>query len=655
MANESTLLHAAIGAASRATGTPRLRAVDYLRVSTEEQRKGYGVARQSRKTTSHIVAKTWDHVGTYQDEGVSGSLEASERRDLNRLMADAHQQPRPFDVVVVPEGRAIGRKGRAFWHWVWTLEDLGVYVSVVADDYDNTTADGRKKMRRDADYAETEWETIRNRTQGGLQEKAEIVPAAHIGGPPPFGYRVENKGSKDSYLTIDEIESRIILYVFELVVGEGLNLRKVAIRLNVEKITTRSGKRWTPDNLRDRIMSQPVLEGVQAFRGAHAAKDANGAPVWGDSIAIQLPRILSPQQSELLQVKVSLTATHTNTQRAFYPLTGRVKSPCGRIFTGFCGESERPNRRRYRCAGNTPRIPNKNACKCSYVDADALESTVWEEVVKLIGDTRRLEDLAAEWVGMAEGDTRAHAERINDLDQKIAGLDDAITAVTVATARQSRSADAIAAATAPLSEERHQVQKLRDEAVAWLVEMEESDRRAKDLQSLAKMAQQAFPDMAPEQQAEILSLLEIQVTFIGPVPRERRGGVPCSVATWYQTAGLSVPAADLSQSDWETIAPILPPGRMGVVRRSVNAIFRKARTGKSWAQLVSGGHATRMAQKHFATWSSDGRWAQVEAALGSVERVEPWRPALLPPLLIEGHVDPRVMLYAEGPSPTGYR
>ncbi|MEH0576452.1 hypothetical protein QBA54_18590 [Streptomyces sp. B21-108] len=46
----------------------------------------------------------------------------------------------------MPDGRVIGRKGRAVWLWVWALEDIGVFVSVVADDYDNTTTEGRKKM-----------------------------------------------------------------------------------------------------------------------------------------------------------------------------------------------------------------------------------------------------------------------------------------------------------------------------------------------------------------------------------------------------------------------------------------------------------------------------------------------------------------------------
>lgn len=180
MANRTTLKRGATDVASRAVAGRTLRAVDYLRVSTEEQRKGYGVASQGRKTAKYIASKQWEHVDTYVDDGVSGSLAAEDRPHLNQLMADAHDHA--FDVVVVKEGRAIGRNGRAFWRWVWALEDIGIFVAIAEDDIDNTTAGGCKEMRRQADYAETEWETIRERTQGGLQEKAEDPNSPHIGG-----------------------------------------------------------------------------------------------------------------------------------------------------------------------------------------------------------------------------------------------------------------------------------------------------------------------------------------------------------------------------------------------------------------------------------------------------------------------------------------
>ncbi|MGD3111455.1 recombinase family protein [Streptomyces sp. YGL11-2] len=99
MANRTTLKRGATDLAARAVAGRTLRAVDYLRVSTEEQRKGYGVASQGRKTARYIATKQWEHVDTYVDDGVSGSLAAEDRPRLKQLMADAHDGA--FDVVVV--------------------------------------------------------------------------------------------------------------------------------------------------------------------------------------------------------------------------------------------------------------------------------------------------------------------------------------------------------------------------------------------------------------------------------------------------------------------------------------------------------------------------------------------------------------------------
>ncbi|MEU0672743.1 recombinase family protein [Streptomyces sp. NPDC006172] len=77
-------------------GVDTLRAVDYLRVSTEEQAKGFGISYTGKRTANHIRKKGWEHVRTYADEGVSGSLDHTERPDLKDLMRDAQQSPRPL-------------------------------------------------------------------------------------------------------------------------------------------------------------------------------------------------------------------------------------------------------------------------------------------------------------------------------------------------------------------------------------------------------------------------------------------------------------------------------------------------------------------------------------------------------------------------------
>ncbi|WP_246430389.1 recombinase family protein [Streptomyces rectiverticillatus] len=625
--------------------------MDYLRVSTEEQKKGFGVAAQGKKTRRHIGRKRWNHVATYADEGISGSLEMQDRPDLIRLMEDARNDQ--FDVVVVPEGRGIGRVGRAFWRWVWALEDLGIFVAIVDGDVDNTTPEGRREMRRQADYAETEWEAIRSRTQGGLQEKAEVGGAPHIGGKPPFGYRIRDQGKLGlSRLVIDEVEATVVRLVYTWVVEHGVSFRDAAIRLSAKKSTTRSGKQWTYPNLRDRILSGPVLNGELVFRGDHAKKDADGNPIWGETVRIQLPRILTPEEASALRKSVRGYRRRSGPNRAFYPLTGRIIGLCGAPYTGISREAVQGCDRFYRCNGKKEEVPGAEVCGCSYVEAPLLESRVWAEVVKLLGNSDRLGELVGEWVGMAADDQTAHTERIAELDKQIASMNSAISAVIVATANQHVDsgavpggiADAVTAATAALNGELAQLKEMREDAAAWLVEKEEADERAKSLQQLAQRARREPAEMEPEDQAEIISLLDLKVIFEGPVP-VRTGGVPCTVQAWYRSAGLDVPAADLSDAEWAQIAPLLPPERKGkraAVRRCVNALLYKARSGISWSTLPDEYGSQRTASAYFSRWVKDGTWARVNEVLADITRVPLPTVGLLPPMRVEDRFDPRV-------------
>ncbi|MFF6809035.1 recombinase family protein [Streptomyces sp. NPDC012403] len=161
-------------------------------MSTEHQRKGYGIAYTGRRVVKHIADKGWALVDIVADEGSSGSLDHTQRPDVRELMRQARMTPRPFDVVTVYEDRAIGRKGRALWPWVWELQDLGVFTAVVVGGHDNATEEGESRIRKAADRAEDELIVIRNRTQGGIQEKAECMghEGACLGGSVPYGRRV---------------------------------------------------------------------------------------------------------------------------------------------------------------------------------------------------------------------------------------------------------------------------------------------------------------------------------------------------------------------------------------------------------------------------------------------------------------------------------
>lgn len=653
-------LDIAMGVVDRVTHTVRLRAVAYARVSTEEQAKGYGVQSALKKITRYIGRKDWDYVGTYTDEGISGSLEAADREDLKRLMADAHRTPRPFDIVVVSEGRAIGRVGRAFWRWVWALEDIGVFVGVVEDDYDNSTAEGRKKMRRDADYAETEYEVIRKRTQGGLQEKAE--EGGWPGGMPPYGYEIACKGQKGkSHLVQCEAEVLVLKAMWGLVVEDGMNTNQLAERLNALGLLTRSGVPWSATNARAKLLSESTLNARVIFRNPNRTRAGHGAkfgrdgkPLNGETVIIKLDPIFTPDQVAALKSAMGRLANgKPKSQPQSYPLSKRLfneHTGCNSHHVGMARTSR--GGRWYRCSGLAAKYPGDAVCGCKMVDADAMESAVWGEVVNLLGDPHRLRAMAAEWVGMTEGDKVQHADRIADFDSQIADLDRAITTMVKEYAKAGLPVSAVAAASAALIEERRQLTDIRDEAAQWLEETKATAQRARDLEALATMARTRLADMDPADQDEVLGLLDVRVTITGPVPKPKLG-LACSLAEWFKEAGRKVPA-ELTDEAWALAEPVVkawePPNHKLIPGRlMLDAMFYKARTGCKWSDLPERFGLWKGIHSRYKTWRNCGVWDEVMAALpqdGPGYCLVP-ELNLVPPFRVEGRVDPRVLTGAD--------
>ena len=652
-------LDIAMGVVDRVTHTVRLRAVAYARVSTEEQAKGYGVQSALKKITRYTDRKGMDLVGTYTDEGISGSLEAADREDLKRLMADAHRTPRPFDIVVVSEGRAIGRVGRAFWRWVWALEDIGVFVGVVEDDYDNSTPEGRKKMRRDADYAETEYEVIRKRTQGGLQEKAE--DGGWTGGQPPYGYEIACKGQKGkSHLVQCEAEVLVLKAMWGLVVEDGMNSNQLAERLNVLGLLTRSGVPWSACNARAKLLSESTLNARVIFRNPNRTRAGHGAkfgrdgkPLNGETVIIELDPIFTPEQVAALKSATGRLANgKPKSQPQSYPLSKRLfneHTGCNSHHVGMARTSR--GGRWYRCTGLAAKYAGDSVCGCKMVDADAMESAVWGEVVNLLGDPDRLRAMAAEWVGMTEDGKVQHADRIADFDRQISDLDKAITTMVKDYAKAGLPASAVAAASAALIEERRQLADLRDEAAQWLEETKATAQRAHDLEALATMARTRLADMAPADQADVLGLLDVRVTITGPVPKPKIG-LSCSLAEWFEEHKRLVPD-ELTDEAWALIEPTVkawepehPNRRLIPSRRMIDAMFHKARTGCRWQDLPERFGLWKSIHSRYKRWRTEGIWDQIMSALPN-EGQPLWVQPLVPPFRVEGRVDPRVLTDAD--------
>lgn len=653
-------LASAIEVAMREAQGRRLRAVDYLRVSTDEQIKGYGIQHNSRKTKRHIEKKGWEHVDTFKDEGVSGSLEAHEREDLPRLMKLARQTPRPFDVVVVSEGRAIGRAGRAFWPWVWELEDLGVFVAVVKGDYDNTTPDGRSRMRKAADAAEDEREQIRDRTQGGIQEKAE--DGLHPGGHARYGYYIENQGKVGvSRLRLDECDNRerctrtdpctavhetaVLRRGRELMVKNRGNWYQTVLTLNTEGLVSRSGKPWTAPNFRGRLLG--ALDPTYVFRGKKdAILDEDGNPVWGESVTINLDRIFTDDEVTEVQSACTDRTRRPVSGGRVYPLSGRINSLCGSHYVGRSSPSSGQSPH-YGCAGKDATLPGAPKCTCGQIDADGIDAWAWEQVSGMLGDAERLRQLAQRQVERTSDERIDHASRLAELDQHVAEQEDAITVAMTMAAKQAtrrglrgKEAEASVARTIrPLEEELDTLEAQRREILASQASASDAARRAGDLDALAQRASEGLQGAGPEDQARLYELLQITGCLTGPVPPMRRG-LACSVAEWFTEQKRLVP--ELTDASWSEVSGFFKRGLED--RKVLEAILRKAGSGARWSELERE-YGTTALRTYWRRWMASGLWENVMLALPKEGQPVPRRHPL-PPIHLHGVLHPGLILAA---------
>lgn len=624
----SKTLTRAIATAQRAVEGRQLRAVDYLRVSTEEQLKGYGISYTSKKTKKHIEKKDWLYVRTYADEGYSGSLEAHERPDVKKLMEDARMTPRPFDVVVVNEERAIGRAGRAFWPWVWELEDLGVFVAIVEGDYDNTTQDGRKRMRDAAGRAEDERELIRKRTQGGIQEKAE--EGLYPGGTVPFGYRVAEQGKKGvSHYAVDETESQTLHRAREVFLAKK-SWTAVALTLNSEQRFNRSGRPWSRKNIRCRMLGDAVLERRIVWRGKSAFRDQDGDPVYGETVTITLPEIFTEQQTEELKAAAQERPRVLQSGARIYTLSGLMVSPCGDTYEGH---QHRPTEVIYRCKSRQESYAGAgDQCSCPYLEATAVEKQVWTDVVALLGDAERMKAMAQDWIGATADQRVDHTARIAELDQQIAEQGDVIDVTLPVAARQAarrglrgpEAEKAVEATLKPLYSELEALEKLRRETVAWQQEATDTVRRVQGFERLAEAARANLARIEPIEKAELLDLMGLRAEVMRCAPR--RKGVACAVREWFVKAGRGVPV--LTDGGWERIKPLMGGSRSKLDRRTVvEALLEKAVSGalvKDMAQKY--GIPASSLQTQSYRWLQDGIWEQAMGLLVDAQTRPVWMP-----------------------------
>lgn len=218
-----------------------MKAVGYLRVSTDQQvSEGLGLEVQAEALAAYCEREGITLVETYRDEGISGAETISGRPALAAAL------------VAVEDGDAealivyrLDRLARTLILQETIIERVkargGRVISTAEADVD--ADDPTRVMVRQilGVIAQYERALISQRLQAGRAAKASRGGYAY--GAPPYGYRAE-----DGTLVPVEDEQKVIARILGLR-AEGLALRAISERLNVEGVEAPRAGRWNHDTV----------------------------------------------------------------------------------------------------------------------------------------------------------------------------------------------------------------------------------------------------------------------------------------------------------------------------------------------------------------------------------------------------------------------
>ena len=226
-----------------------MKAVGYIRVSTEDQTQGVSLENQKAKIKAYADLKDLQLIGIIEDAGISA-------KNLNRPgVQEVLKMARKKKVEAV----IVYKLDRMFRSTIDALETTKMFdrwniaFHSIQETLDTQSAMGRFFFTLTAALAEMERGIIGERTKAALKHKR--LNGEKTGGDIPFGYSL---GIDGQTLMEDREEQEVIRVMMDLK-GKGCSLRSIGEELQRRGYLTKTGKTtWHPQSIA-RILKRETL------------------------------------------------------------------------------------------------------------------------------------------------------------------------------------------------------------------------------------------------------------------------------------------------------------------------------------------------------------------------------------------------------------
>ena len=363
----------------------------YVRVSTEEQLKGYSVEGQINDCIG--LAET-NEVLQYVDDGYTGEI--LNRPALTKLLTDVEDGL--IERVICYDPDRLSRKLLNQLLITEKLEKNNVVLEFVQSDYKND-AEGQLYFQVRGAFSEFDKAKIKHNTMTGRYRKAQQGYVVKNGGL--YGYNYDK--DKKTYV-INPDEAKVIQMIFNYFTDpespfKGIN--GIAHHLTDIGIpTAKGGKIWHRQVVRQMLMNESYTgtyfqnkydtEGDYVKRQAGEDFERGKLRPREEWLETEIPRIIDDEQFDHAQVLLKQARRrHAGFNKHNYLLSGLVRcGRCGNTMTGRKTKSHGKDFYVYECRKNYAGAKSHGCGRT--MSENKLNNHVWTIIVELLDDPEKI-------------------------------------------------------------------------------------------------------------------------------------------------------------------------------------------------------------------------------------------------------------------------
>ncbi len=331
----------------------QIKAIAYIRVSSEKQVENYSLDFQDRILKRYAETNNIKLVRVFREEGYSAT---NTNRPAYKEMIK-YLEENGIDVILVHKLDRLHRDETNMFNDLKRFRESKIKVIAVADGIDISDDSAGLATAMLAAIGANFSRNLSRETRKGLTSAAENC--LHTGGKPPYGFKLDRE---TMLLEIDETTAPAVRKMFELY-ADGFGTSDIIKWLKEHGYKTAKGNDFKANALNEIFHNEKyrgcytwdkaLAKDSDGHRNTHGRKDEY-IKIEGGCPAIVSEEIFNKVQDRL---KENANKANNRTPDRYYPLTGIIFCNCGSPMCGSISYSKGRRYHKYNCikkCGNKP-------------------------------------------------------------------------------------------------------------------------------------------------------------------------------------------------------------------------------------------------------------------------------------------------------------